>query len=70
MTKLSIPEMSCGHCKATVEKTIKAIDPLASLTFDMTDRTVVVQTAAPLDAIQAALSTAGYETANIGPAAA
>lgn len=25
MTTFSIPDMSCGHCKATVEQTIHAI---------------------------------------------
>lgn len=61
MTNLSIPEMSCGHCKATVEKTIKAIDPTAILDFDMTARTVAVKTATSMDAMRAALKTAGYE---------
>lgn len=61
MTTLSIPDMSCGHCKATVEKAIKAIDPAATLDFDMTARTVAVQSAAATDAMRAALMTAGYE---------
>lgn len=61
MTTLSIPDMSCGHCKATVEKTIKAIDPTATLDFDMAARTVVVQSAAGTDAMRAALKTAGYD---------
>ena len=60
MTKLSIPAMSCGHCKATVEKTIKALDPAASLDFDMPARTVAVQTAAAADAVRTALRAAGY----------
>lgn len=28
MTTFHIPDMSCGHCKATVERTIHGIDPL------------------------------------------
>ena len=62
MTKLLIPEMSCGHCKATVEKTIKSLDPAAALDFDMIARTVTVDSTAALPALQAALSQAGYET--------
>ena len=61
MTKLSIPEMSCGHCKATVEKTIKSLDAAAVLDFDMPARTVAVQSAAALDVMRAALKAAGYE---------
>lgn len=63
MTKFSIPDMSCGHCKATVEKTIKAIDPSATLDFDMAERTVAVQSVAAVDTMRAALKAAGYETA-------
>ncbi len=61
MTTLSIPEMSCGHCQATVEKTLKALDPAAALTFDMTARTVAVQTTAATAAMRTALAAAGYE---------
>ena len=61
MTTLSIPDMSCGHCKAIVEKAIKAIDPAATLEFDMPARTVAVQSAAATDAMRAALMTAGYK---------
>ncbi len=60
MTTFSIPDMSCGHCKATVETAIKSLDPAATLNFDMMARTVAVQTAAPADAVCAALRTAGY----------
>ena len=63
MTKLSIPDMSCGHCKATVEKTLKTLDPAASLDFDMPARTVAVQSTAAVDAMRTALKAAGYEAA-------
>ncbi len=61
MTKLSIPDMSCAHCKATVEKTIKSLDPAAGLDFDMIARTVMVQTIAATQAVQDALKAQGYE---------
>ena len=61
MNKLSIPDMSCGHCQATVEKTIKALDPAASLEFDMPCRTVAVQSSVALDALRVALKAVGYE---------
>ena len=60
MTTLSIPEMSCGHCKATVEQTIKALDPAAALAFDMAARTVAVDGTAAVAAMQTALKAAGY----------
>lgn len=63
MTKLSIPDMSCGHCQATIEKTIKALDPDALLEFDMPGRMVVVQCAVADITVRSALSAAGYEAA-------
>ncbi len=60
MTILSIPDMSCGHCKATIEKAIKILDPAATLDFDMVARTVTVQTGAGPEAIQTALGDVGY----------
>jgi copper chaperone len=65
MTTLSIPEMSCGHCKASVDKAIKSLDPAASLDFDMTARTVAVETSASLAAMQTALKAVGYEAAAV-----
>ena len=61
MTTLSIPEMSCGHCQASVDKAIHGLDPLAILTFDMAARTVAVQSGAALDQLRAALAVVGYE---------
>ena len=61
MTKFFIPEMSCGHCKATVKTTVRALDPTAAFDFDMPARTVTIESAAKIDAMQAALSRAGYE---------
>lgn len=61
MNKLSIPDMSCGHCTATIEKTIKALDPAALLEFDMPCRTVTVQSSVEVDALRVALKAVGYE---------
>lgn len=61
MTVLSIPDMSCAHCKATIEKAIMGLDPVAGLEFDMPARTVMVKSVAPVDTIRAALHAAGYD---------
>lgn len=60
MTTLSVPDMSCGHCKATIEKTIHALDPAAGLSFDMDRRKVDLQSDCPIDAVLGALAEAGY----------
>ncbi len=58
--KLSVPDMSCGHCKATIEKAIDAADPLAEVTFDMDARKIDVDSDMDLAALQALLKEAGY----------
>lgn len=65
MNTLSIPDMSCGHCKATVEKAIKSLDAAAVLDFDMASRTVAVKSAAALDAMHSALKAVGYEATTL-----
>ncbi|MCF7699264.1 heavy-metal-associated domain-containing protein [Loktanella sp. M215] len=60
MTTYSIPDMSCGHCKATIEKTVHGLDPAATLTFDMPARTVQVQSGTDDARLQQALAAEGY----------
>lgn len=60
MTTFHIPDMSCGHCKATVEKAIKVIDPEAHINFDMEARLVALESVMEAAKVQAALAEAGY----------
>ncbi len=60
MTKFHIPDMSCGHCKATVEKTIHALDPEARIEFDMAARRIALDSRADVANVQTALAAAGY----------
>ncbi|CAN7629399.1 heavy-metal-associated domain-containing protein [Pararhizobium sp. LjRoot255] len=52
--------MTCGHCVSTVEKAIKAADPEASATIDLSARTARVQSKLEPAAISAAIEKAGY----------
>ena len=65
MTRFHIADMSCGHCKATVERTVTAIDEDAELDFDMETREVEIDTTASVAALQEALKAAGYPAAVI-----
>ena len=65
MTTYSIPAMSCGHCKATVEKTVLALDPGATLLFDMPARKVAIATGHDDAKLRAALKDAGYPAATV-----
>lgn len=58
--KLSVPDMTCGHCKAAVEKAIIDLDSSADVRVDLPSRTVEVETTAAEGAILNALAAEGY----------
>jgi copper chaperone len=60
VTRLSIPDMSCGHCKASVTAALSAVPGVAAVTIDLEARTAAVAGDAPLSGLLAALETAGY----------
>ena len=61
MTKLNIPDMTCGHCKAAVEKAVASVDASAKVAVDLDARTAEIDSSADLAAILAALKEKGYE---------
>ncbi len=61
MTKLNIPDMTCGHCKAAVEKAVASVDANAKVAVDLDTRTVEIDSSADMGAILAALKEEGYE---------
>ncbi|MGO4853328.1 heavy-metal-associated domain-containing protein [Phaeovulum sp. W22_SRMD_FR3] len=60
MTTFHIPDMSCGHCKSTVDKTIHSLDPSARIEFDMPARKVFVESNTDGAAVVAALMKVGF----------
>ena len=60
MTTLSVPDMSCNHCKATVETALAAVPQSGTVTVDLAARKVQVAGPAPASALIAALDQAGY----------
>jgi len=65
MTTFHIPDMSCGHCKATVEKTIHALEPTAQIEFDMAARRISVESSTDAARFRTALAEAGYPVASV-----
>ncbi|MHA1567006.1 MAG: heavy-metal-associated domain-containing protein [Alphaproteobacteria bacterium] len=61
MTKLNVPEMSCGHCKAAIEKAVAGIDADARVTVDLENRTVSIESVIADAALIDALKNGGYE---------
>lgn len=60
----TVPDMSCGHCKAAVSKEISALPGVDSVAVDLDSKRVEV-IGSDLDdaAIRAAIDEAGYEAA-------
>ena len=58
--KFPVPDMSCGHCVATIEKALKAEDPTATLRTDLKARTAEINTTVSSDALAQLLTAAGY----------
>lgn len=63
MIKLTVPDMSCGHCVGTITDAIKKLDPAAEVKTDLATKTVTVETARPLAQVALALDAAGYPNA-------
>ncbi len=60
MTKFSVPDMTCGHCKATIETALKELDANAAIDVDLENHVVSVEAAAEAAALLAAIKDAGY----------
>lgn len=65
MTKFTVPDMSCGHCTAAIEKEIKGVDKGAEISCDLSDHCVTIQSSLDNETILAAIKEAGYEVAII-----
>ncbi|MBI1220757.1 MAG: copper chaperone [Rhodobacteraceae bacterium] len=66
MTKFNVPEMTCNHCKASIEKAIKGIDETARIDVDLDAKTVFVEGAGEDAALISAMKEAGYQAIVIG----
>ncbi|NEY89169.1 heavy-metal-associated domain-containing protein [Tabrizicola oligotrophica] len=58
MTLLSVPDMSCGHCKASVEAALAPLPGMAPVEVDLTKRQVTV--AGPASEAVKALDAIGF----------
>ncbi len=60
MTLLSVPDMSCGHCKASVTQALSAIPGTAAIEVDLTTRQVHLTSPAAPETLLAALDEIGF----------
>ena len=58
--KLNVPDMSCGHCVATITKAVKGLDASAEVNADLAAKQVTVKTGLSAEKVMKALDDAGY----------
>lgn len=67
MTLLSVPDMSCGHCKASVEAALKTLPGAGAFQVDLTLRQVQVDGTTSTPALLKALDEIGFPASEIAP---
>lgn len=67
-TELRVPDASCGHCKATIETSVSAIQGVRSAELDLDSHTLSIEhdDSVELDTVVGAVSAAGYSPEPVG----
>lgn len=60
-----VPDISCGHCKETIESTLGDREDVESVEVDVDAREVRVVGAASEDDVRSSLGEAGYPVAGV-----
>jgi len=63
--KFHVPDMSCGHCTATIEKGVKAADATARVASDLASKTVEITSTLDAPALQKVLADVGYPAESV-----
>lgn len=63
MIELTLPTMTCGHCVATVTRTVQQLDADAKLQIDLPTHRVRIESRVDQPAIEKALAEEGYPAA-------
>ncbi len=61
-TTCSVPEISCGHCKSTIEAAVQGLGDVARVEVDIEAKTVTVE-GGNRSTIVTAIEDAGYDVA-------
>jgi copper chaperone len=60
MTMFSVPDMTCGHCEASIRQALGQLGGIDAIEIDRPGKRVTVTGAASADAVKAAIAGAGY----------
>ncbi len=64
--KFHVPDMSCGHCIAAIEKAVKAADPSATIRTDLAAHATEIESTVSTAALLQVLAEAGYPAIALG----
>jgi copper chaperone len=67
MIELKVPDMTCGHCAATITRAVKEVDAAGSVEVDLAAHRVRIASTHPAAAFVSAIADAGY-TPTVVPA--
>jgi copper chaperone len=65
MYELKVPDMTCGHCAATITRAVKELDAAARVEITLSEHRVRVASRATREELIAALAEAGYPAEEI-----
>jgi copper chaperone len=60
MIELTVNDMTCGHCVATVERAVKSVDGGAKVAIDLGTHAVRIESDKPAASFAKAIEDAGY----------
>jgi copper chaperone CopZ len=60
MIELTINDMTCGGCVASITRVVTGLDPGARVSADVAARRVTIDSPLATDVVMAAISEAGY----------
>lgn len=61
--QFTLPDMSCGHCRAAITAALQALDPQAHIEVDLPAHRITVESGCSRADLSAALVAAGYPPA-------
>jgi len=60
MHEFKVQDMTCSHCAGTIEKAVRALDPVAKVEVDLADHAVRIESGKPREVFKNAILEAGY----------
>jgi len=60
MYNFNVPDMTCSHCVATVERAAKSVDSEATVKIDLANLAVSINSQRPANHFVEAITEAGY----------